>query len=80
MIERRDFLKRATMGTVGLTTVGGLKSFTHTDDKNCERIGNDEISTRNDKWKIDFNEENTQLTIINQNVRFLPVQLHLLGL
>lgn len=68
MIERRDFLKRATMGTVGLTTVGGLKSFTHTDDKNCERIGNDEISTRNDKWKIDFNEENTQLTIINQNV------------
>ena len=72
MIERRDFIKKAAISTVGLTTINSLTDFSNvlsnTIDENCEIERNKEITKWN-KWKIDFNEANKQLTLLNQNVK-----------
>ena len=53
MIERRDFIKKAAISTVGLTTINSLTDFSNvlsnTIDENCEIERNKEITKWN-KW------------------------------
>ena len=72
MIERRKFIKKATIGTVSLTSLGGLanieQAFSNEVPENDDgRIGKEGgKASQHGSWEIDFNPESTRLTLRNQ--------------
>lgn len=68
--NRRDFLKKATLGSIAITSAGSLSVF----EAHSKTLVPEEIKTTNPleltkPWEISFNEVKNELSLINGPVK-----------
>lgn len=75
MTQRRDFLKKAAMGTLAVSPIGGVARFSGTDQNVKNIIGNNDHDRscshqefQHGKWNTVFNEKESRLVLKNHEL------------